>query len=343
MSINRRLLTIFAIIVAVGAYIMVLLGVLVTFTGSGHGCGQTWPFCQGEIIPGTLTISAVIEYTHRLQAGADGLLVMALVVWSWLTYRRDFRVKLFAVMSVFFVLAQGALGAVTVVYEGTLAFNWVLAAHFGLSLLAFASVALLAGRFFQLDENKQLSRPRGVVSRLQWPVWGLAAYTYVVMYTGALVEHTGAVTACGQQLPGCGSTYLPSFATLAGIQVLHRYAAGFLWVLMLALLVVVVRNYRERRDVVRGTVAAFVLITLQAVVGLFNVLSAGQMVFALIHATLITLFFAVLCYLCTEIGRPGQRDKLADRDAWRPFKVQGNELVPLARGKNGVESTGFKH
>jgi cytochrome c oxidase assembly protein subunit 15 len=137
--------------------------------------------------------------------------------------------------------------------------------------------------------------------------WGLAVYTYLVVYTGALVEHTGAVVGCGTQLPGCGTTYWPGLTSLAGIQVLHRYAAGLLWFCVLALLIVVQRRYGKQRALVVGVWWSFILVTLQAAGGVLNVLTMGQMLPALLHATLISIFFAVLCYLCVQVGWPGRR------------------------------------
>ena len=309
----HRLIRIFAIITSGGAYIMILLGVLVTTTGSGHGCGNTWPFCHGEIIPGVITVAGLIEYSHRIMSSIDGFLVLVLSIWAWFLYRKDFRIKLFAFLSLLFVVLQGALGALTVMFEGTLALNWILSVHFGLALIAFASVILLTIRLFQVGRERQDGRERiyAAVPRLQFPVWGLAVYTYIVVYTGALVEHTGAVTACGYEVPGCGSTYFPAFTSLAGIQVLHRYAAGLLWLLVLCLLVIVHRSYRERRDLLLGARWAFFLITLQAVSGLFNVWTAGQMLAALVHTTLISVFFSVLCFLCVQVGWPWRRKKVA--------------------------------
>ena len=308
-----RLIRIFAIITSIGAYVIIILGVLVTTSGSGQGCGNTWPFCRGQIIPGVITMAGLIEYSHRVMSSLEGFLVLVLTVWAWLMYRKDFRVKLFAFLSLLFVVLQGALGAFTVVYEGTLALSWLLSIHFGLSLIAFASVVLLTIRLFQVSREQQ-GRPEragSAVPRLQFPIWGLAVYTYIVVYTGALVEHTGAVTSCGDQLPGCGSTYFPGFASLAGIQVLHRYVAGLLWLLVLCLLVAVMRSYRQRRDLVQGAWWAFILITLQAISGVFNVLTAGQMLAALVHTTLIASFFSVLCFLCMQVGWPWKRKKPA--------------------------------
>src|SRR5438876_6342502 len=305
----RRLVRILAVITSFGAYLMVLLGVLVTASGSGQGCGQTWPFCHGEIIPGTLTIAGIIEYSHRVMSSADGLLVLVLTIAACLLYRRDFRVKLLSFLSLFFVLLQGALGALTVVYEGTFVLKWLLSVHFGLSLIAFASVILLTVRLFQIDkEPREVSeRVEPVSQGLKMAIWGLVVYTYIIVYTGALVAHTGAVTGCGTQIPGCGSTYLPSFATLAGIQVLHRYVAGLLWLLVLGFLIVAVRSYRKRRDIVRGAWWAFILITLQAASGMMAVMTQGQMLVALAHTTIITIFFSVLCYLCMQLGWPWRR------------------------------------
>ena len=317
----QRLIKLFAIITSIGAYVIIVLGVLVTTSGSGQGCGNTWPFCHGQIIPGVITIAGLIEYSHRVMSSLEGFLVLVLTIWSWLMYRKDFRVKLFAFLSLLFVVLQGALGALTVVYEGTFALNWLLSIHFGLSLIALASVVLLTVRLFQVDRG-QKDRPERTdpeVPRLQLPLWGLAVYTYIVVYTGALVEHTGAVTSCGYQIPGCGSTYFPSFASLAGIQVLHRYVAGLLWLLVLCLLVAVMRSYRQRRDLVQGAWWAFILITLQAVSGMFNVLTAGQMLAALVHTTLIASFFSVLCFLCMQVGSPWRRKRLV-------HEVEGKQL-----------------
>ncbi len=310
---TQRLIRIFAIITSIGAYVIIVLGVLVTTSGSGQGCGNTWPFCHGQIIPGVITMAGLIEYSHRVMSSLEGFLVLVLTIWAWLMYRKDFRVKLFAFLSLLFVVLQGALGALTVVYEGTLALSWLLSIHFGLSLIALASVVLLTIRLLQVGREQQ-GRPESAgseVPRLQFLIWGLAVYTYIVVYTGALVEHTGAVTSCGDQLPGCGSTYFPSFASLAGIQVLHRYVAGLLWLLVLCLLVAVMRTYRQRRDLVQGAWWAFILITLQAISGMFNVLTAGQMLAALVHTTLIASFFSILCFLCMQVGWPWKRKKLA--------------------------------
>ena len=148
---SHRLLRILAVITSISSYIILVMGSIVTNTGSGQGCGNSWPFCHGQIIPGTITVAGLIEYSHRVTSSVDGLLVVALTAGTWFLYRRDFRAKLFGFMSLFFVILQGALGALTVVYEGTYIKLWLLSVHFGLSLIALASVVLLTVRLASIN------------------------------------------------------------------------------------------------------------------------------------------------------------------------------------------------
>jgi cytochrome c oxidase assembly protein subunit 15 len=324
---------ILAIIASLVGYFVLLMGSLVTTTGSGQGCGNSWPFCHGQIIPGTITVAGVIEYSHRVVSSVDGLLVLVLAIGAWLLYN-DFRARLFGILSLFFVVLQGALGALTVVYEGTFVKTWLLSVHFGLSLIAFASALLLTIRLFQIDRGQRdgagwsEGNRRMSVERLQYPIWGLAIYTYIVVYTGALVEHAGALMGCGYEVPGCGSTYFPNLTSTAGIQVLHRYAASSLWILVLALLIVVTRRYSEQRDIVRGSWWAFILITLQAISGAAQVLTGGQMIAILSHTTIISVFFAVLCYLCMQVGWPWRRKQTQQNENERQLEPAASAREP---------------
>ena len=296
---------------------MLVMGTLVTVTGSGQGCGNTWPFCHGQIIPGVITIAGVIEYSHRVEASIVGTLVLVLTICVWLVYRKDFRAKLLAFLSILFVVMQGVLGALTVVFEGTFYKEWLLSIHFGLSLLALAFVLLLTIRLFQIDKEVKGVTPTSTrkIPPVQGLVWGLAAYTYIVVYTGALVGHTGAMLGCGNQIPGCGSTYFPNFTSIAGIQMLHRYAATSLWLLTLIFLVLVIRRYRDHGDILSGAWWAFVFITLQAIAGMTIVLTGGQLLAEMAHVTFVSTFFAILSYLCMQLGWFPKRHAVEERGA----------------------------
>src|SRR5579884_1098197 len=62
---------------------VILWGAYVRATGSGAGCGNHWPLCDGEVIPRSPQSQMLIEFTHRVTSGLALLLVVGLVVWTW--------------------------------------------------------------------------------------------------------------------------------------------------------------------------------------------------------------------------------------------------------------------
>ena len=54
----------------VGYNVLVILwGALVRATGSGAGCGNHWPLCNGQVIPLSPRLDTMIEFTHRCMTG----------------------------------------------------------------------------------------------------------------------------------------------------------------------------------------------------------------------------------------------------------------------------------
>jgi len=60
----------------------ILAGAVVRATGSGNGCGTSWPTCNGSLLPDFLTISELIEYTHRVLSGVLLIITLALFLYS---------------------------------------------------------------------------------------------------------------------------------------------------------------------------------------------------------------------------------------------------------------------
>src|SRR5215472_19030845 len=69
---------------AVLAYFIavILCGALVRATGSGAGCGEHWPLCNGSVIQRFPTVASVIEFTHRATSGIALLAIVALLIWT---------------------------------------------------------------------------------------------------------------------------------------------------------------------------------------------------------------------------------------------------------------------
>jgi heme A synthase len=67
---------------ATATYLLIILGAIVRITGSGMGCGDHWPLCNGRLLP-PLDLPTMIEYGHRLAAAAVSILVLALAASAW--------------------------------------------------------------------------------------------------------------------------------------------------------------------------------------------------------------------------------------------------------------------
>ena len=48
---------------------VVIWGAFVRASGSGAGCGNHWPLCNGVITPTGPTLKTMIEFTHRTTSG----------------------------------------------------------------------------------------------------------------------------------------------------------------------------------------------------------------------------------------------------------------------------------
>jgi len=128
---------------------VILWGAAVRATGSGNGCGDHWPLCNGELIERHPAITTMIEYTHRATSGIALLAVIALVVWVFMGTARRHMARGLAVASLVFILNEALLGALLVLLGMTAqnespARAFYLALHLTNTLLMLAAMALAA-------------------------------------------------------------------------------------------------------------------------------------------------------------------------------------------------------
>ena len=128
----------------------ILWGTVVRATGSGNGCGDHWPLCNGTVFQQSPTLHTMIEFSHRVSAGAiDSILVLTLVIWTWRSTDKGHLARWAAGATVFLTVTEGALGAI-LVKLGLTAENRspmrapVLALHLSNTLLLLAALAMTA-------------------------------------------------------------------------------------------------------------------------------------------------------------------------------------------------------
>jgi len=96
--------------------VSILAGAFVRATGSGDGCGATWPTCKGRIIPALTDTSELIEFSHRSVSGL--LLIVTLIIFSKTRkLHKASLVKSVTNYLTFFVIFEAIIGAVIVLFE----------------------------------------------------------------------------------------------------------------------------------------------------------------------------------------------------------------------------------
>jgi cytochrome c oxidase assembly protein subunit 15 len=280
--------------------ILVLLGgALVTKTESGMGCGRSWPLCNGEFVPTEITAELVIELAHRLVSGAVGFMVLILSIWTWKVIGHIRETKFLSFLSFFFLLLQGLIGAAAVKWEQS---DFILALHFGISLISFAAVLLLTLLIFEIDKKFDVDKLI-IDRRMGFHIISISIYSYFVIYTGALVRHTKSSLVC-RDWPLCinDSPALPT-NLFEWVQMGHRAAAGLIFIWIGYVTYLAVKKYRQQKVIYWGWISAFTLVSLQVLSGALVIFTQLNLFIALMHALFITCLFGVLSYFLFLLSR----------------------------------------
>ena len=137
---QNRLLRLFAYGSVISTYVLILLGGYVTTSNSGLGCGESWPLCQGQVLP-ALTAPVMIELSHRVFNFVVAAFVTGTAILAWTRYRQARTVVIFSTASFLGLIAQVILGMVTV---ETALDPAVSDAHLGLASAVFGVIVVNA-------------------------------------------------------------------------------------------------------------------------------------------------------------------------------------------------------
>jgi len=296
-----------SVIATIGMLFVLLGGALVTKTGSEDGCGDSWPLCEGQVVPTDFTFEMVIELSHRLVSGTVGIVVVLLSILAWRKFGHVREVKFLSFISVFFLILQALIGAAAVMWGQS---DFVLAAHFGISLISFASVFLLTLIIFEID--KKLDTASLLIQKKhRLEIYALSLYTMLVVYTGALVRHTESNLVC-EGWPFCSNSSPFAFAgysTEQWIQMGHRLAAGILFIWTIALFIKIMKNYRSNKVMFWGWIITLSLISLQVFFGAMIIFTLLNLGVALMHALVISCYFGMLSYFMLLANRSAKKEK----------------------------------
>jgi heme A synthase len=285
--------------------LVILWGAVVRATGSGAGCGNHWPLCNGEVVPTAQHLETTIEFTHRITSALDGLLVIGLVIFAFIVYQKKSLVRRWAIISLTFIIIEGMLGRTLVVQDWvadnvSIARAIVVSIHLVNTYLLLASLAITA---WLSTAGVEISWRRDRLAN-----WLLGVALISVMLFSAM----GAVTALGD-------TLFPSESLLADIKKDFDPTSNFLIQLrvihpILAIitgfyLLYVLRFLRTRllgKKVTRLTSFILALMVIQGAAGFITILTLAPIYMQILHLLLADTFWLTLTLLTLEVFTTSQ-------------------------------------
>jgi cytochrome c oxidase assembly protein subunit 15 len=266
---------------------VILWGTLVRATGSGAGCGEHWPLCNGTVIQHSPRVDTMIEFTHRLTSGISFFSVVGLLVWVWKKTERGHLARSATVAAVIFTLIEAILGAflvklgLTAQSQSPLRAPY-LALHLTNTLLLLAALTLAA---------HMLSRKVGFMRDRVRLVAPAGAVTAVILVM--IVGVTGSLAALGDTLfpaSSLGQALTQDFSSTSGWLVRWRWTHPTIAVLSSVVLIWLLMRAARKPSGVRApwenrrlSASVLLLLVVQFVLGVLDVALLAPVWLQVVH------------------------------------------------------------
>lgn len=275
---------------------VVLWGAFVRATGSGAGCGDHWPACNGEVIPRAPTVQTLIEYTHRVTSGIALVLAVVLCVWGVRTHPKGHPARSAAVLSLVFMVTEALVGAGLVLFQmvaqnTSIARAWWMAAHLLNTFLLVGAQALTV--WWAGGRARVVVRGQGLAGAL---AWAAVAGLMVLGVTGAIAALGDTLFPAKSLAEGLRQDVSETAHVLVRLRVLHPVLA----VGVGALMVVVGRmlaRLRPSAEVKRSAMLLTVLYAVQLAAGLVNLVLLAPVWMQLVHLLLADIVWILVVRL----------------------------------------------
>lgn len=259
----------FAQVLLIYTLLVILWGAWVRISHSGDGCGESWPLCNGKLIPTADQKKTWVEFSHRLTSGLFGLLVIYLF-WAGRKMAPTgtaLRKALLAVL--IFMITEALLGAKLVLF-GLVGANdsffrlFAMGLHQVNSLLLSGSVALVA--LFASDLPEKAKQAALLTTKTPLPKLArmFLVFFVLVSITGAFASLAATLFPSTSVMEGIAKDFAPDAHYLLRIRISHPILATligsglalFFWL----------RTHEEKNPIVRTATLQVGLMLVTAVV-----------------------------------------------------------------------------
>jgi heme A synthase len=296
---------------------VIIWGAYVRATGSGAGCGNHWPLCDGVVIPKPDRIETVIEFSHRISSGIALLLVLGMLILALRIYSKGSIVRRAAIFSMVFMITEALIGAGLVLFElvaqdTSTARAVSISIHLLNTFLLLACITLTA---WWASGGKPVN-----IRRDKKSAWLLG-----VGFIGMLILGTsGALTALGDTLfpitslaEGLRQDFSPTAHFLIRLRILHPTIAVLVSIYLIIIVGWILWRGNESVQKIFGRLLTF-LVLVQLLAGLINVYLLAPVWLQLVH---LFLADAIWISLVLFTAKTLSQENLAQDGITDPVKV----------------------
>jgi heme a synthase len=292
-----------SVIVLLYSVIVIMWGAYVRATGSGAGCGEHWPLCNGEVIPKDPSLSRVIEFSHRLSSGLSLLFVGVLFYWSRRIYRVGHAIRRATAWALGFILSEALVGAMLVLLklvanDESVARAFVIAFHL---VNTFMLLFWLARVTYLTRSPLQMMNVHLSTKRAKWNVRLCMAAFIITGAAGAIVALGDTLFPAKSLIEGFQQDLSPTAHFLIRLRIWHPLIAVMSTLYILLQCLVLPRIFK---GVIQGRGALIVagFIVMQVLGGVLNWIWLAPVPMQLFHLMLADFTWIALCFWYFNIG-----------------------------------------
>ncbi|MBL8184187.1 MAG: COX15/CtaA family protein [Blastocatellia bacterium] len=290
--------------------VVILWGVFLRASYSGDGCGQHWITCHGEAIPSAPELKTLIEFSHRVTSMLAGLVVIGLVIWAFRKFEKRHLVRRLALLSLVFILIEGAIGG-GLVLTGNTAANWTPSRPYwtaGHLINTFVLIGLLGltAWFASGDRRFVLRGPAKVWILL---TLGIAAI-FVTGISGSMAALTNMLFPSETLAEGIAKDFDPNSHILLRLRILHPIFSIFTAVFLIFLSDMIRKAANKDALVSKWANVVSILVIVQIIFGGATLLLLAPIVMQLGHLLLADLIWISFVLMGASVFTAGRADQL---------------------------------
>lgn len=285
------------------AVLVILWGTVVRATGSGDGCGASWPKCGQQFIPPNPTVETLIEFSHRASSFAVGLGVAAvflLALWGW---PKHHLVRRAATVSGVILVIEALLGASLVLFgwvddDVSAARLLVVPLHLTNTFLLLGSLAVTAWWGSGFAEPTTEGKTRSI----RW-LWIGAIVMLILGMTGALNALADTIFPANSVADGIADEFGPTAPILLRLRIIHPVLAVAGGILVGWIAADTAR--RGSRTTKRLAATVSIVVLLQFFVGIANIFFLTPLAIQITHLLIAdALWIAFVLFSVSWLGDP---------------------------------------